>query len=379
MLLKNVRYFDRDFHISPGEVLVENGKILDVGTDLSLSPGEEILDCGGKLLSPGFVDVHIHGCDSSDTCDGTREAIDTMSRFLIKHGVTSFCPTSMTIGVGQIEKAILAAKAAAEDPLSDGARVIGINLEGPFISASKKGAQLESAILKPDFELFHRLYELSGGLVRLVTVAPEEPGGYEFAKKASKFCAVSIGHTAAKYDEAKKSFDSGVTHATHLFNAMTGFLHREPGVVGAIFDDERVMAELICDGIHIHPAVLRTAFRVLGDRVLIVSDSIRANGYPEGERYELGGQMVTVKGGKATLDDGTIAGSVTNLHDEVKNLVSFGVPIEQAIKAATFVPAKSIGLDDELGSIEPGKRADLLLLDEDLGIDKVFLGGKQIA
>ena len=194
----------------------------------------------------------------------------------------------------------------------------------------------------------------------------------EFVGQARELCTVSIAHTTAGYDQAKEAFDAGITHATHLFNAMSGLHHREPGVVGAVFDDERVNAELICDGHHLHPAVLRTAFRLLGDRAVVVSDSMRANGMAEGESFDLGGQMVTVRGGLATLEDGTIAGSVTNLHQEVKNLVSYGVPFEQAVKAATLTPAKAIGLEGEIGSIEPGKRADLVVLDKDLEIVAVY-------
>ena len=278
----------------------------------------------------------------------------------------------MTTGRPVIEQALLAAKDLADHPIQDGARVVGVNMEGPFISKERKGAQKEEDILPPDFLMFQRFYQLSGGLIRLVDIAPEQPGGMEFAEKASQLCTVSIAHTTAGYEEAKAAFDRGITHATHLFNAMNGLSHRAPGVVGAVFDDSRVRGELICDGFHIHPAVLRTAFRLLGDRALVVSDSMRANGMPEGEPFDLGGQLVTVREGKATLADGTIAGSVTNLHQEIKNLVSFGVPLAQAVKAATLIPAQAIGLEDEIGSIAPGKRADLVVLDENLEIVGVY-------
>ena len=192
-------------------------------------------------------------------------------------------------------------------------------------------------------------------------------------KRAKELCTVSIAHTTAKYEDAKAAFDWGVSHVTHLFNAMNGLHHRNPGVVGAALEDERVRAELICDGEHIHPAVLKIAFRLLGDRALIVSDSLRANGMPEGAGYEMGGQTVRITGGKCTLPDGTIAGSVSNLHQEVKNLVSWGVPFEQAVKAASLIPARAIGLDKELGSIAPGKAADLVVLDGNLDIASVWV------
>lgn len=373
MLLIHANYLDEDFRLVQGDIEIEDGKILRVGKDLPRKEEDLAVDCAGSYtVVPGFVDVHIHGCAGADTCDATREALEAMAAFLLAHGVTSFCPTTMTTSRETIQAALLAAKDMMDHPMEGGARVVGVNMEGPFIAKERKGAQKEEDILPPDFPLFQRFYEESGGIVRLVDVAPEQPGGLDFVEKASQLCTVSIAHTTADYDQAKAAFDKGVTHATHLFNAMSGLHHRKPGVVGAVFDDSRVRGELICDGFHIHPAVLRAAFRLLGDRALIVSDSMRANGMPEGEAFDLGGQMVTVHQGKALLPDGTIAGSVTNLHQEIKNLVSFGVPFEQAVKAATLLPARAIGLDGEIGSIAPGKRADLVVLDEKLDIAAVY-------
>lgn len=373
MLLIHANYLDEDFRLVQGDIEIEDGKILRVGKDLPRKEEDLAVDCAGSYtVVPGFVDVHIHGCAGADTCDATREALEAMAAFLLAHGVTSFCPTTMTTSRETIQAALLAAKDMMDHPMEGGARVVGVNMEGPFIAKERKGAQKEEDILPPDFPLFQRFYEESGGIVRLVDVAPEQPGGLDFVEKASQLCTVSIAHTTADYDQAKAAFDKGVTHATHLFNAMSGLHHRKPGVVGAVFDDSRVRGELICDGFHIHLAVLRAAFRLLGDRALIVSDSMRANGMPEGEAFDLGGQMVTVHQGKALLPDGTIAGSVTNLHQEIKNLVSFGVPFEQAVKAATLLPARAIGLDGEIGSIAPGKRADLVVLDENLDIAAVY-------
>ena len=371
MFLVNAAYLDQDFRLVRGDLEIEGGRIRQVGEKLSWSQNDLVVDCQGYTIVPGFVDVHIHGCAGADTCDGKRESIDAMAEFLLTKGVTSFCPTTMTVDRAEIEAALLAAKACVDQP-GPGARVVGVNMEGPFIAAARKGAQKEEAILPPDPELFRHFQELSGGIVRLVDIAPEQPGGLAFIREVKDLCAVSIAHTTANYDQAKESFDAGITHATHLFNAMSGLHHRDPGVVGAVFDDSRVYAELICDGFHIHPAVLRAAFQVLGDRALVISDSMRANGMPEGEPFDLGGQMVTVREGKATLADGTIAGSVSNLHQEVKNLVSFGIPLEQAVKAASLIPARSIGLEEEIGSIAPGKRADLVVLDENLNIVAVY-------
>ena len=373
MLLIHANYLDEDFRLVQGDIEIEDGKILRVGKDLPRKEEDLAVDCAGSYtVVPGFVDVHIHGCAGADTCDATRDALEAMAAFLLAHGVTSFCPTTMTTSRETIQAALLAAKDMMDHPMEGGARVVGVNMEGPFIAKERKGAQKEEDILPPDFPLFQRFYEESGGIVRLVDVAPEQPGGLDFVEKASQLCTVSIAHTTADYDQAKAAFDKGVTHATHLFNAMSGLHHRKPGVVGAVFDDSRVRGELICDGFHIHPAVLRAAFRLLGDRALIVSDSMRANGMPEGEPFDLGGQMVTVREGKATLADGTIAGSVSNLHQEVKNLVRFGIPLEQAVKAASLIPARSIGLEEEIGTLAPGKRADLVVLDENLDIVAVY-------
>ena len=373
MLLIHTNYLDETFQLVQGDIEIQDGKILRVGKDLPRKEEDLAVDCGGEYtVVPGFVDVHIHGCAGADTCDGTRESLETMARFLLSHGVTSFCPTTMTTGRDVMEQALLAAKDVMEHPVEEGARVVGVNMEGPFISKERKGAQKEEDILAPDLELFRHFWEISGGIIRLVDIAPEQPGGLEFAREVSKLCTVSIAHTTADYCQAKAAFESGITHATHLFNAMSGLNHRAPGVVGAVLEDQRVRGELICDGFHIHPSVLRTAFQVLGDRALVISDSMRANGMPEGEPFDLGGQMVTVREGKATLEDGTLAGSVSNLHQEVKNLVSFGIPFPQAVKAATLIPARAIGLDQEIGSIAPGKKADLVVLDQQLEIAAVY-------
>lgn len=373
MLLIHANYLDENFELAQGDIEIQDGKILRVGKDLPRKEENLAVDCsGGYTVVPGFVDVHIHGCAGADACDGTREAMETMAKFLLQHGVTSFCPTTMTTSREVIEKALLAAKDAMDHPVEEGARIVGVNMEGPFISKERKGAQKEEDISAPDFALFRELWDLCGGIIRLVDVAPEQPGGMEFIQQAKELCTVSIAHTTADYDQAIAAFDQGITHATHLFNAMSGIHHRKPGVVGAVMDDDRVRGELICDGFHIHPAVLRMAFRALGDRAVIVSDSMRANGMKEGESYDLGGQMVQVSGGKAVLADGTIAGSVSNLHQELKNLVSYGVPFAQAVKSASLIPARAIGLEDEIGSIAPGKRADLVVLDENLDIVAVY-------
>lgn len=373
MLLIHTNYLDNDFSLVQGDIEIQEGRICRVGRELPRKEEDLAVDFGYEFtVIPGLVDIHIHGCAGADACDGTREALETMAGFLLQQGVTSFCPTTMTVSQERMEQTLLAARDMIECPAQEGARVVGIRMEGPFIAKERKGAQREEDIRLPDFPLFQHFYQLSGGHIRLVDMAPEQPGGLEFVQQARPLCRVSIGHTNADYAQAKEAFQNGVTHATHLFNAMSGLHHREPGVVGAVLEDSRVCAELICDGVHIHPAVLRLAFQALGDRAIVVSDAMRGAGMPEGQGFELGGQMVSVQNGAAVLADGTLAGSVTNLHQEVKNLVSYGIPFPQAVKAATLIPARALGLEEEIGSIAPGKRADLVVLDKNLDIVAVY-------
>ncbi len=373
MLIQNAVILDENFQLARKDILVEGDRIVATGTGFS-TEGQEVADASGLTAVPGFVDIHIHGCDGEDASNGTVESIRTMARFLLKKGVTSFCPTTMTLPEEQIAQALSCAKYCMENP-EEGARVLGVHMEGPYVSMKKKGAQKGDYVRTPDFEQFRRLYDGCGGIVRMVVVAPETEGADDFIRQASKLCTVSIAHTEADYDQAKHSFDMGITHATHLYNAMSGFTHRAPGVVGAVFDDERVTPEIICDGFHIHPAVLRTTFRLLGERITVVSDSMSAAGLADGE-YELGGQPVYVRDSKACLKDGTIAGSTTNLYQEMKNLVSWGIPFEQAVRCVSQIPARCIGMDDQVGSIAAGRLADVVLLDKDLNIVKIFQNGK---
>jgi N-acetylglucosamine-6-phosphate deacetylase len=366
---------NRDFVLEKADVVVEGGIITAVRQGLSASG--EVFNLEGFKLIPGLVDIHIHGCAGFDACDATAEAITAMASHLAKQGVTSFCPATMTVSTEEIEKALLNIKGCMEKP-PEGAKILGVNMEGPYISMNKKGGQKGEFVKSPDWEQFKKFFDLSGGIIKIVDIAPECEGADEFIEKASKLCTVSIAHTDANYEQARAAFAKGITHVTHLFNAMSGLSHREPGVVGAAFDDERVRAELICDGFHIHPAVLRTAFRILGEeRAIIVSDSMRAAGLEDGA-YGLGGQTVFVQNGQARLTDGTIAGSTTNLLQEVRNLVSFGVPFRQVIKAATINPARAIGEENKIGSIEAGKAADIIVLDKELNLKMVIVQGTMI-
>ncbi|MBR1659603.1 MAG: N-acetylglucosamine-6-phosphate deacetylase [Oscillospiraceae bacterium] len=333
------------------------------------------LDAEGGYLIPGLIDVHTHAAVGEDASDGSVEGLLKMSRYYAAGGVTSWCPTTMTLKEPELTRAMEAVRAFVRP--ADGAFLAGVNLEGPFLSLKKCGAQNPDNLHAPDAALFHRLNEASGGRVRLVTVAPEEPGALEFIREVSRVCTVSLGHTTADYGAAMAAYEAGASHATHLFNAMPPLGHREPGVVAAAMDAGATV-ELITDGLHIHPAVVRLVHRLYGEKLVLISDSLRCAGMPDGD-YELGGQPITMKNGKATLSGtDTLAGSSIHLMDGLRRAVSFGVPLEAAVLAATAAPARVIGLEDKIGAIAPGRRADLVLLDRELRLKAVFLAGKQI-
>ena len=367
MLFTNANLF-LDGCFQRGAFRVENGRFAEILTDAA---GDGI-DLHGQYVIPGLVDIHSHGNSGADFSDGDYDGLVKMAKYLAANGVTSFAPASMTLPYDVLEAAYKTAAALKKAAPEGCARLMGINMEGPFFSEKKKGAQNASYLRLPDYAAFERLYNASEGLLRIADIAAELPGAVEFTEKASKLCTVSIAHTATDYDGAVDAFKKGVTHATHLYNAMSGLAHRAPGVVGAVFDNENVCGELICDGIHIHPAVVRTTFKLMPERICVISDAMRLSGVEDGGQGMLGVNMVTVKDGRATLPDGTIAGSVTNLHAELKNLVSWGIPLETAVRAMTLTPAKEIGMENEIGSLAPGKRADLVVLDENLEIVAVY-------
>lgn len=369
MIFKNGTVLDRSFRFIKADVGVRDGKITHIG---KIDSNEDVVDISGKYLIPGLVDIHTHGCGGSDACDATMEAFDVMSDVQGKAGVTSFCATSMTVPEEQIERIFKTVKAYREGPQKR-ASVIGINMEGPFFNESKKGAQRGDCLKTPDVDFFRRLNEVSGNCVRLVDLAPELENSIEFIKAVKMETVVSIGHTAADYAIAMDAIENGASHITHLYNAMNGLTHRSPGVIGAAADTN-VYTELICDGIHIDASAIRAAFRLMNDRVCLISDSMSACGMPNGE-YELGGQKVIMCDKKATLVDGTIAGSATNLADCMRKAVEFGIPLETAIKAASYNPAKSINMEREIGSIDVGLDADLIVMDGDLNFEHIFFKG----
>ncbi len=356
---------------------IEEGRFTQVESWLSPREGEEVVDLQGRKVIPGLIDIHTHGNSGADFSDGDYEGLRRMAAYSAQNGITAFAPTSMTLPYETLAKAFQTA-AALDGAREPGlARLAGIHMEGPFFSEKKKGAQNGAYLKNPDLEAFRALYEGCGGRIGIVDLAPELPGAVEFAEKARELCTVSVAHTDADYDEARAVYAAGARHLTHLFNAMPGLHHRDPGVIGAAAEAEGVYAELIGDGLHVHPSVMRLAFRMFPGRICLVSDSLRCCGMPDGE-YELGGQVASLKDNIARLPDGTIAGSATNLYDCLRNAIRYGIPEEEAILAATLNPAWAIGKVEELGSINPGKWADFLVLDENYERQAVYMDGVQV-
>ena len=352
---------------------VEDGRFAAVFTDER--DGE--IDLGGACVVPGLVDIHTHGAMGADFSDGDAEGLRRMAAHLAGRGVTSFAPTSMTLPYETLEAAFATAAELYDNRPEGCARVMGVHMEGPFFSEKKKGAQNGAYLKEPDFEGFRKLYEGCGGLVRIVDLAPELEGAAAFTEKAKALCTVSVAHTDASYEEAKAVFEAGASHLTHTFNAMPGIHHRKPGPIGAASERGDVAAELICDGLHVHPSAVRMAFRLFPGRICLISDSLRCCGMPDGE-YELGGQQVFLSGGVARLADGTIAGAASDLYADMRNAVAFGIPKEEAILAATIRPAREIGRESEIGSIETGKLADFVVCGDDLAPRAVYIGGEKV-
>lgn len=368
MKIKNCNIFgeDNQFHI---------GSLDTDGAFIALESHDGIeIDGEGLYAIPGLIDIHIHGSYGHDFCEGTDKALDVMSDYLGKNGITAFTATSMTLPEETLLKIY---ENAANYQQKKGALFVGINMEGPFLAPAKKGAQNGGYLKNPDEIMFRKLNNASGNKIKLVSVAPELPGAMEFIEKCSKDVVIALAHTAADYETAAKALDLGACHITHLYNAMLPFSHRAPGVPGAAMDKEGCTVELISDGIHVDPCVVRATYKLFTDnRVVLISDNMMAVGMADGQ-YELGGQPVKVLGCRATLSDGTIAGSATNLMDCMRKAVSFGIPLEQAVKTASVNPAKVIGEFGNMGSLSIGKLANIVLLDKDLVIQRVIIKGKE--
>ena len=375
MFYKNARIFGSDFQFHHGAFEVVDGKF---GAVLPESVPADAIDLNGATVIPGLVEVHSHGCAGADFSDGDYEGLKAMAKQYAAWGVTSFAPASMTLPYDVLEKAFGTAKQLVEENIEGLSVLRGIQMEGPFFCYAKRGAQNADYLKDPDFEGFKALYDGCGGLVKIVDMAPELPGAAEFAAKASQLCTVSIAHTDSDYDHAKAAIDAGVTHLTHLYNAMPSIHHRNPGVIPAAVENPNVQAEIIADGYHIHPASVRLAFTMFKDRMILVSDSGRCAGLPEGSKFELGGQDAWLRGGVAKLADGTIACSASNMWACLTNVLRWGIPETEAIRAATYNPAKALSAEDKIGSIEKGKFADFIITNSDYSEKRVFIGGVEV-
>ena len=375
MIIKNAMVYTPQHVFAKGDIVIRGGRIV-FGAAPQLD--EEIIDAEGLYALPGLLDLHFHGAVGHDFCDASEEAIQALADFEASKGVLAICPATMTYSE-EILGGIMDAAAAHKN--GRGADLVGINMEGPFISPDKIGAQNPKYLHKADVDMFRRLQERAGGLIKLVDMAPEEDGALDFIARCRGEVRISIAHTCTSYETAKKAFAAGASHMTHLYNAMPGITHREPGPIIAALEDHAEV-ELITDGVHIHPAMVRFTFNTVGaDRVVLIADSMMACGLPDGQ-YSLGGQAVTVKGPRATLTEhpGVIAGSATCLYDCMRRAVlDMGVPLESAVRAASENPARSIGVDSAYGSLAAGRYGNVILADRELNIQKVIQKGQVIA
>lgn len=346
---------------------------------LSATSSENIFDASGCYVLPGLTDIHFHGCNGHDFCEGNEKAFASIATFALSKGVTSICPATMTLPEDELSRILRAAAHFSVSHTYGMADLIGIHMEGPFINPNKKGAQNAAFISSPCIFQLKKWQTDAQGLIKLVSLAPELTGAMDCIREGHSDFHFSIAHTEADYETALEAFANGADHVTHLYNAMPPFTHRQPGVIGAAFDSENCFAEIICDGIHCAPAAVRAAFRLFGkERMILISDSMEATGMPDG-LYHLGGLDVTVNGNRATLSDGTLAGSVTPLYECMCTAVSMGIPLSAAVRAATINPCRSIGMDHLYGSILPGKKADFLILRQaDLSIRAVIKNGESV-
>ena len=376
MFYKNARIFCSDFQFHTGAFEVTEEGLF--GQILPENVPANAIDLQGATVIPGLIDVHNHGNSGADFSDGDYEGLKAMAAYLAKNGITGFAPASMTLPYETLEKAFTTARQLVDENPAGSSRLLGIQMEGPYFSEKKKGAQNGAYLKNPDFAGFAKLQEGCGNLVKIVDVAAELPGAAKFVAEAAKLCTVSLAHTDADYDHAKAAFEAGATHLTHLYNAMPPIHHRNPGVIPAAVENPHVRAELICDGHHIHPAAVRLAYTMFGaERLILVSDALRCCGMPDGE-YELGGQQVFLQGGVAKLADGTLAGSATNLYDCMKVAISFGIPEEAAIRAASYNPACALGAENVTGSIATGHYADFVVCSADYATKQAYIAGKAI-
>lgn len=375
------RVMTPDRIILDGVVLVEGAKILEVGSRRAVRFSEGEFEVVGHhsrhLLAPGFIDIHIHGALGRDVMEGTDEAVEAISRFLAAHGTTSFLATTLTASPIATLKAVEALGGFVDRPLP-GARMLGLHLEGPFINPEKRGAHPAKHIRRPSTLIFDQLLARSGHRVKLITLAPEVEGGLELIRFArSKEVIVSLGHSNATLQEAQAAFGLGAGNATHLFNAMRGFSHREPGTVGAVLTAPQIWAELIADGVHVSPAAIELCLRCKGaERILLISDAVCATGMPEGQ-YRLADTEITLSEGTCRTPDGTLAGSILTQDQALRNMVGWTrLPVQSVLGMLTRNPARSLGIADSKGTLAAGKDADMVLLDRNLRVHTTIVQGE---
>ena len=371
MRITNAQVFDLEKGFVNRDIYMEGNQFTE--EDAS----GKVVDAGGCYAIPGLIDLHLHGCMGQDFTTADQQGLEVISKYQAENGVTSLCPTTLTLPEEKLAEACRRVAAFTPD---GGADFAGIHLEGPFVSIKKIGAQNPDYLQNPNTALYYHMQEASGGLVKILALAPELEGAMEAIQQISGEVTCSIAHSTASYEVAKQAFAKGARQVTHLYNAMPPFSHREPGIIGAAMETPECMVELICDGVHIHPTVVEATFRMFGhERIIFISDSMMATGLKDG-RYDLGGLPVIVEGNISKLaDSGSIAGSVTNLMGCLRTAVQkMGIPLHHGVQAATVNPAKAIGVFKERGSIEVGKLADLVLLEQDLTIRKVYVKGQEI-
>lgn len=371
--------------LTPDETLPDHALVIEAGQIVALEPGlhpisagahERILHAAGLWVAPGLIDLHVHGSAGSDTMDATPAALAAMSTFFIKHGVTAYLPTTIT-GPGAAIQAAITNVERTPQP-EDGGQHLGVHLEGPYLSPAQRGAQPEEFLRQPDPGEYDSW--LNSGIVRLIAVAPEIPGVLALIERGvDKRIRFSAGHCQANYEQMMQAVDRGLNQATHTFNAMLGLHHREPGTAGAVLADERIYAEVIVDGVHVHPAVVRVLVRAKGiNRTILITDAIRAAGLADGD-YDLGGHIVHVADGIARTSSGSLAGSTLTLDKAVRNVIQFaGVSLNQALAMASRVPAEAMGWSGRKGVLVPGADADVILFDSSLNIRGSIIAGNLV-
>ena len=363
--------------IEGATVIIENGKIIEISSLLpSGQEGNIQIDAEGSYVCPGFIDIHFHGALGKDTMDADEASLQLLSIYCADHGVTSFYPTTWSASPEDILRAIEVVKINQKS--LRGAQALGVHIEGPFIDLEFRGAQLQSMIRPP----VKKEYEnwINSGVVKVITCAPELEGSEEFIKEAvQNKIRISIGHSQAKYDQVKKAADIGATQATHIFNGMLGLHHREPGTVGGILTDKRIYAQVICDGVHLHPAIVQLIVNAkTASKVILISDSIRGAGLPDGD-YDHKGQKFSVRGGVARTPEGVLSGSTLTLDSAVRNALDFTESrLEEVISMVTSVPAEAMGILNAKGKIAQGYDADLVILNKDLHVEKTIVNGNVV-